>query len=124
MQASRKGWEGMEGEIFPIVDWKLFAAWQLCLWSAPFCVAKFSNPAATEVVSHRVLMPTPPLLAPAPAGLGLDDRPDGAHTVFPRNLFSLGIRAARVGDPDFVNAKTHARGSGGEFRLNAETGFA
>jgi len=36
----------------------------------PFCAAKYYNPAATEVISRRVSLPTPPLLAPAPAGLG------------------------------------------------------
>jgi len=35
-----------------------------------FAQQNFTNPAATEVISHRVPLPTNPLLAPAPAGLG------------------------------------------------------
>ena len=31
-----------------------------------FAKQNFSNPAATEVISHRVHLPTNPLLAPAP----------------------------------------------------------
>jgi len=35
-----------------------------------FAQQNFTNPAAREPISHRLPLPTPPPLAPAPAGLG------------------------------------------------------
>lgn len=53
----------------------------------------------------------------------LENGVQGAHAVLPSDLFSLGVSAAVVGDPDLEDPHPETGGLGGQFRFDAETVF-
>ena len=62
-----------------------------------FAQQNFSNPAATLPLFHRVPLPSPPTLAPAPAGSGKEVGKGDGRTFLPEHL--VGNHACACGNP-------------------------